>query len=1122
MNFRKVNNITGWIVGIIACAVYFFSRERTGSFWDCGEFVSCAYKMEIPHPPGSPLFSMLGRFFIILFSGGSPQHVASAVNLMSAMASGFTILFLFWTITYFARRMFVNAGENLTREQMFTVMSAGIIGGFAYTFSDSFWFSAVEGEVYALSSFFTALLFWAMLKWNHADELGQSPAEKKRADRWIVFIFFMVGLAITVHLLNLLTVPAIVLLYYYRRYKHTRAGGIFAFLLSFAITGMILWVFIYLIPRWSASFDRIFVNSFNLPFFSGFAFFFILLGCLCWYGLRWAARTRRSLLTLCIWCLVFLLVGYSTYVTTLIRSNANPAIDMSNVDNPMSLASYFGREQYGSAPLIYGPHYQAQYKEDPDRPGYVAFSESRMKYIRGKDKYIPVGREKTPEIQDEDKQLFPRIWDGSNDQGHAQFYADWLNLVQRDQQGNVAGYDPPSYSDNMQWFFTYQMGVMYWRYFMWNFAGKQNDLQGLGNVRDGNWITGISLIDNQMLGDQSRMPSSSTNNKAHNKLYLLPFLLGMLGCVYQFILYRRDWAITFLLFFMTGIAIGLYLNMPGPQPRERDYAFVGSFYAFAIWIGLAVPAFFRLVHVKEKKLFTNVLTYGGVLSFFIGLMSFSWHTKQALPAAIMIAVLYVAFTAGVTYLIRAVSSAGQNQRTINIATSLICLVAPAIMAQQEWNDHNRSDKYMASDVARNYLESCDKNAILFTFGDNDTYPLWYAQEVEGVRPDIRIINNSLLGIDWYINQLRYKVNESDSIDVIWTPEQIEGHNRDYLYYQADPTKSPDTFYSLYDVMKNDMGKTTLNEDGRDEGPSTFAEKRFYIPVDTGLVKKNGTVKATDTVYPQMQFEFPIQEGRRFVIQKNDLAILNIIAANNWKRPIYFTSPYGNLGFGQYLRKDGLTYRLVPIKIQRPEDKWVINQRVGLSGDMNVDFATKNLLEKFVYRSKKAAYLDEENRRHGLSIRTVFAEAAGNNADLGKKDVALQLLNKCESMISSENLPYASLSSRQSSHNLYGMLYMEACYKAGNMQLAEKVRQALSKDMQQQKSYYNYLRNEKEDLFSTLELESRNNDIMLMILDDIVKAYTQKPQGGVSPVEGKNPTIITNARDSNKGKDTSKK
>ena len=1121
MNFRKVNNITGWVVGVIACFVYFITREPTGSFWDCGEFVSCAYKMEIPHPPGSPLFSMLGRLFIVLFSGGNPSHAASSVNLLSALASGFTILFLFWTITYFARKMFVNAGENLTDQQMFTVMTAGVVGSLAYTFSDSFWFSAVEGEVYALASFFTAILFWAMLKWFHADELAQSPAEKKRADRWIVFIFLMLGLSITVHLLNLLTIPAIVMLYYYRRYTYSRKSGIFAFILSIVITGLILWGFIYLIPRWSAGFDRIFVNSFNLPFFSGFTFFFVLLGILCWLGLRWASRKRRSMLTLCIWCFVFLLVGYSTYVTTLIRSNANPAIDMSNVDNPMSLAAYFGREQYGSAPLLYGPHYMAQVKEDPDRPGYAAFNESRMKYVKGKDKYIPIGKERSYQYQDEDMQLFPRVWDPSDEQGHRQFYADWLNLTQRDQQGNVTGYDPPTYSDNMQFFFTYQLGIMYWRYFMWNFAGKQNDLQGLGNVRDGNWISGIPFIDNTMLGDQSRLPDSSTKNKAHNRLFLLPFMLGILGCVYQFLRHRKDWVVNFLLFFMTGIAVNLYLNMPGPQPRERDYAFVGSFYVFAIWIGLAVPAFFRLVRETDKKVFTNVLIYGSVLTFFIGLMSESWHTKQALPAALMMAVLFAAFTAIVIYAVRAISSQGQNTQLVNIGTAVVCVIAPLIMAQQEWDDHNRGKKHLASDVARDYLESCAKNAILFTFGDNDTYPLWYAQEVEGVRPDIRIINNSLLGIDWYINQLRYKVNESDPIDVIWSAEQIEGHNRDYLQFQADGAKS-EQFYSLYDVMKNEMGKPTINEEtGLDEGPQTFSAKRFIVPVDTSLVRKNGTVNPNDIVLPEMRFEFPIQQGRRFLIAKNDLTILNVIAANNWKRPIYFTSPYTSLGFGQYLRKDGLAYRLVPITIQHPDDKWVINQRVNMTGDMNIDTTTKNL-GKFVFTSKRGTYFDEENRHHGLSIRSTFAEAAGDNADVGKKDVALQLLNKCESMISSADLPYAAISSRSSSHNLYGLFYLEACYKAGNMQLAEKVKQALRKDMQQQKSYYNYLRDNKEDLYAGLENEARSNEFLLTFVDDIEKTYTGKTGGNVPAVEGKNPTIINTAADSNKGKDTTKK
>ena len=1170
MNFRKVNNITGWIVGVIACAVYFFSREATGSFWDCGEFVSSAYKLQLPHPPGAPLFTLLGRFFIILF-GNHPDTAAHAVNMMSAFASGFTILFLFWTITHFARKMFVTVGEEMTNQQLFTIMSAGVVGAMAYCFSDSFWFSAVEGEVYGLSSFFTALTFWGMLKWEHADErAGNDQVARSRADRWIVFIFFMMGLSIGVHLLGLLTIPAIVMIYYFRRYQYKLWPAIFAFIVACALTGLVQVVIIQYSMKAAGVMDIFAVNDFHLPFFSGFAFYFIALAIMIAIGLRFkdskvtklqmsvwlgvflillflpfitktdssAARIFKVLLLLAagflaylfktnntkgiklaLWCYAFMMLGYSTYFTTLIRSNANPSIDMNNVDNPINLVYYLSREQYGEQPILYGPHYVAQPKEDPDRPGYAEFKESEMKYVKGKTKYIPTGKEKTYVYQDEDMQLFPRVWDGSDEQGHRQFYADWLNLVQRDAKGNVTGYDPPTYGDNIQWFFTYQMGLMYWRYFMWNFAGKQNDVQGLGNVRDGNWITGISFIDNQMLGDQSRMPASSTKNKAHNKLFLLPFLLGILGCVYQFSRDKKDWIANFLLFFMTGLAVVIYLNQPGNQPRERDYAYVGSFYGFAVWIGLAVPALFRLVREKENtNLFKNILITGAVLTFFIALMSEAWHTKQAFPAAIMIAVLYAAFTAVVVYGIRAISSAGQNSNLINISATVVCLMAPIIMAQQEWNDHDRSKKHLASDVARDYLESCAKNAILFTFGDNDTYPLWYAQEVEGVRPDIRIINNSLLGIDWYINQLRYKVNESDPIDVIWAPEQIEGHNRDYLVYQADPSKSADAFYPLYDVMKNEMGKPAIDEEtGRDVGPSTFGERRFTVPVDTAFVRRNGTVNATDTVLPEMRFELPIQ-GNRLYIQKNDLAILNIIAANNWKRPIYFTSPYSNLGFGNYLRKDGLTYRLVPIKTQRPEDKWIINQRVGLSKDMNTDSATKNLEEKFVFTSRRGAYFDEENRRHALSIRSTYAEAAGNNADMGKKDEALKLLNKCESMIDSKDLPYAMIS-RESSHNIYGLLYLEACYKAGNLQLAEKVKQELKKDMQQQRSYYNYLRDEREDLFASLENEARNNEIMLMILDDIEKAYTQKPGTAAPQVEGKNPTIITNIKDSNKRKDS---
>ena len=581
MNFRKVNNITGWVVFILASLVYILTAEASASFWDTGEFIASAYKLQLPHPPGAPLFVLVGRLFIVLFGGGNP---AFAVNIMSAVASGATILFLFWTITHFARKLVVGSIEEPNGQQILTIIGAGVVGALAYTFSDSFWFSAVEGEVYALSSFFTALVFWAMLKWERADDLaGTNRVLKNRADRWIVFIFFMMGLSVGVHLLNLLTIPAIVMIYYFKRYNYTRKGAIWAFLLGCIITGVVQVAVIQWTVKFAGKFDILFVNNFNLPFFSGFVFFFVLLAALIWFGLRMAAKKGWSFLRLGLWSFIFMLLGYSTYLTTLERSNANPAIDMNNVDNPMSLVYYLGREQYGSQPILYGPHFQAE-PADANGDGMIDVKEGEMKYTKGKDKYIEIGKDMEYKFEDDDYQLFVRVWDRSNDQGHADFYAQWLNLAQEQNAQGQTKYADPTYGDNIKWFVTYQMGFMYWRYFMWNFAGKQNDIQGSGNKRDGNWISGLPFIDNTRLGDQTKMPASLKNNKAHNQLFLLPFILGIIGCVYQFISDRKDWIINFLLFFFTGLAIVVYLNQPGNQPRERDYAYVGSFYAFAVWI----------------------------------------------------------------------------------------------------------------------------------------------------------------------------------------------------------------------------------------------------------------------------------------------------------------------------------------------------------------------------------------------------------------------------------------------------------------------------------------------------------------------------------------------------------
>jgi hypothetical protein len=1186
MNFRKVNNITGWGIFFIAFLTYFLTREARGSLWDCGEFVSCAYHLQLPHPPGAPMFTLLGRFFVILF-GDNGHTAANAVNTMSALASAATILFLFWSITHFARKMFVSVGEELNSNQKFTVMAAGIVGALAYTFSDSFWFSAGEGEVYALSSFFTALVFWLMLKWEHSDEkAGADPFARARSDRWIVALFFMMGLSIGVHLLNLLTIPAIVMIYYYRRYQATTKGAILAFIIGCLITGIVQVGVIQYSMKAAGYFDIYFTNKMGMPFFAGFALYFIALAAVITWALRFTERnitplkliiwfslflfltalpfvvtpgeglkffklilvlaaataagyflkpTALRVIKLSLWCYAFMMLGYFMYFTAMIRSNSNPAVDMNNVDNPITLVYYLAREQYGKAPLLRGPHFQARYVPDPTSPNGVKMKKGEMKYIKGKNKYIPIGTDDRPVFESEDMQFFPRVWDGSNDQGHADAYAEWLGLA-RLENGR---YEAPTPADNIEWFVTYQMGFMYWRYFMWNFAGKQNDIQGFSNKRDGNWISGISFMDNKRLGDQSKLPDSIRNNKANNKLYMLPFILGIVGCVYQFLRNKKDWVVNFLLFFMTGLAVVVYLNQPGSQPRERDYAYVSSFYVFALWIGLAVVAFVRLAREKADKLtFQNTLLFGAGLTFLITFMSCaSEEAGDGLLVSVFATALYAAVTAAITYLVRAVSSGGQNAKMLNIASAAVCMLVPLLMAQQEWDDHDRSRKTTAPDIAKDYLESCAPNAIIFTFGDNDTYPLWYAQEVEGVRPDIRIINNSLLGIDWYINQLRYSINKSDSLNVILTPEQIEGDSRARIYYQEDPRINKNNFYPLSDLV--DYIRTPMaNQAGRDGGPETIPVKRYRISTDTALARKNGGLNATDSILTEMYCEY----GRNF-LDRNEVVILNIIqsiAKDGWKRPIYFTHPYGDLGFGQYLRKDGLAYRLVPVKVDEPQRNWIVDEslremRMGgtFIRNNNTDTLYNNLLNKFEFggANKKGMYFDEENRRHILSMRDVYAEAAGNLADKGRKQEAELLLNKAEQGISTDNLPYGMVS-RSNRHNITALTYLEACYKVGKIDLAEKVRTNVRKDLEQQKAYYTYMNGGIEPTvtrsgivsntgkFDGMKEEWYVNEMLLEVLLRVEKEYAPN----VIPKTGEGQTPVINPPrpgDSTPPKDTSK-
>jgi transmembrane protein TMEM260 (protein O-mannosyltransferase) len=994
MTYKRINNIAGWIVFTLASAVYLLTMEATGSFWDCGEFASSAYKVQIPHPPGAPLFVLIGRLFMAPIS--NPHKAVLGINTMSALCSGFTILFLFWSITYLAKKIVQKGNEALTREQIFIIMAAGLVGAGCYTFCDSFWYSAVESEVYAMSSFFTAIVFWAILKWENAvteEQANGINGKFTNADRWLILIFYLMGLSIGVHLLNLLTIPSIVMIYYFKRYKVTNWGIVWAFLVGCVITGLVQKAVIQWTIKYAGDFDIAFVNDFHLPFFYGFAFFFVLLAAVIYLLMRLCNKKDWKLGKLALWSFSFMVFGYSSYFTTLMRSNAAPAVDMYKVDNPVSLVGYLARDQYGDWPILYGQDFTASPLFNDD--GSVDFNRQGPIYVKGKNSYEIGGEQKSYQYADSDLHLFPRLWDASNDQGHADYYAKLLNLSKDPTTGR---YQKPDMSDNINFFFTYQFNWMYLRYFMWNFAGKQNDIEGIdpANVRDGNWKTGISLWDNLRLGDQSQLPDSLKHNKSNNNLYALPLILGLLGLIYQFMKNKNDGIVVGLLFFFTGLAIGIYLNMPGNQPRERDYAFAGSFYAYAIWVGLGV------LYVKD------------ILAKYI---------KKGVTAG--------------------------------YAAALLCLLAvPVIMGFQEWDDHDRGKKTIARDLAIDYLESCAPNAILITFGDNDTYPLWYAQEVEGIRRDVRIINNSLMGTDWYLNELRNKVNKSDPIDPLWTPEQMLGEKRSEILYNQNANVDPNKYMDLYTMMQDYAGSNDPDKIEIESGDTinTFPTKKITVPVDTNLVRENGTVNGNDSVVSELKFEIPKND-----LLKNESAVLNIIAANKWKRPIYFTNKYTDLGFGQYLRQDGLTYRLVPV----------------IGDEVNKNWVYDKMKNKFVFGNCNVpgVYYDEENRRHLLTIRYAFADAASYLAAHGEKDKAKDLLEKCDKGMmlphvadDMQNFPYG-MASRDQQHDYMSMQFLLAAYEAGDSTLAAKVSRSLEKDLEQQLSYYAYLGE-----MSTQELE----------------------------------------------------
>ncbi len=828
--YSLINNILGWGVFLIASIVYLVTAEPTASWWDCGEYIATAYKLQVGHPPGAPTFQLIGRLFS-LFAGGDVTKVAYMVNSMSAICSGLTILFLFWSITMLAKK-FIAKGKEMTTSQMIAIMGSGLVGALAYTFSDTFWYSAVEGEVYAMSSFFTALVFWIILKW-------ESQADEKHNLRWIILIAFLIGISIGVHLLNLLAIPAMTYVFYFKKYPNTtKKGFIWAGLLSFLIVGIILYFVVPMIVSIAGHFEIFFVNSIGLPFNSGTIIFFaIVIGLIIW-GLKYSRIKVKPLLNTIIICFLFLLIGYSTFFVLVIRANSNTPLNENAPKDAVGLLTYLNREQYGDTPILYGQYYTAQMvKQDEGSPKYIKDTANNQ--------YIKVKSGGKIEYDPNSCTVFPRMYSNDETRKHITYYKYWTG-INSDRK--------PTFAENLTYFFRYQVNHMYWRYFMWNFVGRQNDIQGFGlnhsnydpesngtkDVLNGNWISGINFIDEMRLGPQNNLPSEMANNHGRNKLFFLPFILGICGLVYQFKKDKKNSFVVFMLFFMTGLAIALYLNMPPQQPRERDYAFAGSFYAFAIWIGLGVFALY------------------------------DWLKNVKMP---------------------------ENVKAIGI--TVICLVAvPILMASQEWNDHDRSGRYSTREFARNYLESCDKDAILITFGDNDTFPLWYVQEVEGVRPDIRILNFTLSGMNWYVEQLYNKVYESEKCPFT-LPKQYYGLGSDV---SAVYPESGDTI-----ELKDALRRMTY-----DPKTTTFSNTGDSIKL---LLSNNLKITSGQNVFT---FSIPLdgKQGMKY-LQRNELMLLDILGTNAFKRPIYTMSPqyFANIipNIGDYVQQEGLVYKIVPTK-----------------------------------------------------------------------------------------------------------------------------------------------------------------------------------------------------------------
>lgn len=902
--FKKVNNIIGWIIFAIASLVYLFTVEPSAGWWDVGEYVATSYKLQVGHPPGAPLFQMMGRFFS-LFAFGNVENVAMMINIMSVFSSSFTILFLFWTITRLAKKLVDNSDSD---QALFPIMASGIVGALAYTFTDSFWFSAVEGEVYAMSSLFSAVVFWAILKWEEV-------ADTNYAYRWIILIAFLMGLSIGVHLLNLLAIPAITYVVYFKKFKKTDwkgfvlAGGVSLFILSF-----IMYFIIPMTIKLAGSFELFFVNTIGLPFNFGSILFFILLIVLVVWGIYYTQLKKHLIAHIAILSVTFILIGYSSFFMIVIRANANPPINENDPKDAIGMLSYLLREQYGSWPLVYGQYYNADISSWDDKsPTYVQDKAS------GKYLMTDSGKDSEPVYNPDLSGLFPRMWSNSKPD-HIEMYENYrtsrgIPVKVTDREGNDRIIYKPTFGDNLRFFFGYQLGHMYFRYFMWNFAGRQNDVESQPNIRNGNWISGINFIDSSRIGNQDHLPFRS-NNAANNKFYFLPFILGLIGLIFQLNRNNKDFWVVFLLFIMTGLAIIVYLNFTPFQPRERDYAYAGSFYAFAIWIGLGL---LPLINLLKNKL-------------------------------------------------------GLKASSLIVGLTTLILV-PGLMASEGWDDHNRSGKTTARDFAYNYLSSCEPNAILFVNGDNDTFPLWYLQEVEGVRTDIRVVNYMLSSGSWYVHQLSRKIYNSEKIPLNIPPEKFNKGINDYIPI----TDRLEGFHELKDVIdfiKSDHPSSKIQTvSGTDL--NYMPTHSVKLSLDKARLLSTGTVPANkiDEVPDSLNWKI----GGN-ALYKNDLMLLDFLSANNWERPIYFANPSSIkkvLALDEYMHLEGFVYRLRPYKAEA-----YIKNMGGVDPDKSFDLLVNTA--KYGNLEQDGISVDRESYRNsGIPKNNLLrvAEAFLDRADL---------------------------------------------------------------------------------------------------------------------------------------------